>query len=145
MSAYQGGSHVYVYAPCAFSCRTLTAAYCIIRVEILESLAKFFTVAPMTSAANVTTLMSSEDKTAESFRSSLDANYTWPTSFTFKFIVPQKECPQLLARFSVEPTKANASSSGRFTSYTFDLPMNSSQEVLDTYAAVSDIPGLISL
>jgi hypothetical protein len=50
-----------------------------------------------------------------------------------------------LARFSVEPTKANASSSGRFTSYTFDLPMNSSQEVLDTYAAVSDIPGLISL
>ena len=99
----------------------------------------------MTSAANVTTLMSSEDKTAESFRSSLDANYTWPASFTFKFIVPQKECPQLLARFSVEPTKANASSSGRFTSYTFDLPMNSSQDVLDTYAAVSDIPGLISL
>ena len=40
------------------------------------------------------------------FRSSLDANYTWPTSFTFKFIVSQKECPQLLARFSVEPDKA---------------------------------------
>ena len=114
-------------------------------VVILKSLALFFTVDPMESAGRVATLMSSEDKTAESFRSSLDANYTWPTSFTFKFIVPQKECPQLLARFSVEPTKAKASSSGRFTSYTFDLPMSSSQEVLDTYAAVSDIPGLISL
>ena len=89
--------------------------------------------------------MQSDDKSIESFRSSLDANYDWPALFTFKFIVPQDQITQILESFSVEPVKAQQSSSGRFTSYTFEMEMNSSQHVVETYASVSAIPGLISL
>jgi len=89
--------------------------------------------------------MQTDDKSTESFRSSLDANYEWPALFTFKFIVPQDQITQILESFNVDPVKANQSSSGRFTSYTFEMEMNSSQQVVDTYASVSEIPGLISL
>lgn len=89
--------------------------------------------------------MQTDDKSTESFRSSLDANYEWPALFMFKFIVPKDQITQILESFSVAPIKAQQSSSGRFTSYTFEMEMNSSQQVVDTYASVSEIPGLISL
>jgi uncharacterized protein len=89
--------------------------------------------------------MQTDDKSTESFRSSLDANYQWPAVFTFKFIVPKDQITQILESFSVNPVKAQQSSSGRFTSYTFEMEMNSSLQVVETYASVTNIPGLISL
>lgn len=89
--------------------------------------------------------MQTDDKSTESFRSSLDANYQWPAVFTFKFIVPQDQITQILESFTVDPVKAQQSSSGRFTSYTFEMEMNSSLQVVETYASVTNIPGLISL
>lgn len=89
--------------------------------------------------------MQTDDKSIESFRSSLDANYEWPAQFTFKFIVPQEQITLILEAFGVEPIKAKESSSGRFTSYTFEIEMHSSMQVVETYQSVNHIPGLISL
>ncbi|MFT4901279.1 MAG: putative lipoic acid-binding regulatory protein [Lentimonas sp.] len=89
--------------------------------------------------------MQTDDTSTESFRSAIDANYEWPALFTFKFIVPREQIAQVLAIFEGEPAKVKESSSGRFTSYTFEMEMNSSLQVVETYQSVAHIPGLISL
>jgi len=38
MAACQASSHVYLYAPSAFSCRAPCSSYCIIRVQLTEAM-----------------------------------------------------------------------------------------------------------
>ena len=59
-----------------------------------------------------------EDKSLESFRSSLDANYEWPCIFPFKFIVPKDQTEAVLELFADDPVQSRASRNGRFTAYT---------------------------
>lgn len=86
-----------------------------------------------------------EDGSTESFRSSLDANYDWPCIFAFKFIVPKDQCDIVLDLFADDPVKANESSSGRFTAYTMEIHVHSSDEVIAIYQRVAQVPGVISL
>ena len=51
----------------------------------------------------------SDQKSIDSFRSSLDANYEWPCLFPFKFIVPKAQTEAVLALFDVEPSRAKES------------------------------------
>jgi putative lipoic acid-binding regulatory protein len=87
----------------------------------------------------------SDQKSIDSFRSSLDANYEWPCFFPFKFIVPKAQTEAVLALFDVEPSRAKESSSGRFTAYTMEIEVSSSDEVLAIYDRVTSIPNVISL
>lgn len=87
----------------------------------------------------------SDQKSIDSFRSSLDANYEWPCLFPFKFIVPKAQTEAVLALFDVEPSRAKESSSGRFTGYTMEIEVGSSDEVLAIYERVTSIPNVISL
>ena len=87
----------------------------------------------------------SDQKSIDSFRSSLDANYEWPCLFPFKFIVPKAQTAAVLALFDVEPSRAKESSSGRFTAYTMEIEVGSSDEVLAIYERVKSIPNVISL
>ena len=86
-----------------------------------------------------------EDKSIESFRSSLDANYDWPCLFPFKFIVPKDQTETVLDLFADDPVKANESSSGRFVAYTMEMHVHSCDEVIAIYQRVSQVPGVISL
>jgi putative lipoic acid-binding regulatory protein len=86
-----------------------------------------------------------DDKSLESFRSSLDANYEWPCIYPFKFIVPKEHTETVLALFADDPVRARESSSGRFTAYTMELHMNSCDEVIAIYQRVTQIPNVISL
>ena len=87
----------------------------------------------------------SDQKSIDSFRSSLDANYEWPCLFPFKFIVPKAQTEAVLALFDVEPSRAKESSSGSFTAYTMEIEVGSSDEVLAIYERVTSIPNVISL
>jgi len=87
----------------------------------------------------------SDPKAIDSFRSSLDDNYEWPCLFPFKFIVPKAKTEEVLALFDVEPSRAKESSSGRFTAYTLEIKVASSDEVLAIYERVTKIPNVISL
>jgi putative lipoic acid-binding regulatory protein len=86
-----------------------------------------------------------EDESLDSFRSSLDANYEWPCPFPFKFIVPRDQTEVVLALFADDPVKSRESSTGRFTAYTMEMQMHSSDEVIAIYQRVAQVPGVISL
>jgi len=79
-----------------------------------------------------------DDKSLESFRSSLDANYDWPSIFPFKFIVPKDQVQE-------DPVRAKKSSTGRFTAFTMEMNMHSCDEVIAIYQRVAQIEGVISL
>jgi putative lipoic acid-binding regulatory protein len=87
----------------------------------------------------------SDQKSIDSVRSTLDANYEWPCLFPFKFIVPKEHTETVLALFTVDPVRAKESSSGRFTAYTMEVQVASSDEVLAIYARVTQVPNVISL
>ena len=88
---------------------------------------------------------SSDQKSLDSFRSSLDDNHEWPCLYPFKFIVPKAQTDAVLALFEVEPIRAKESSSGRFTAYTMEVQVSSSDEVIAIYQRVTQIPNVISL
>ncbi|MFP4202859.1 MAG: DUF493 family protein [Opitutales bacterium] len=81
----------------------------------------------------------------ESFRSSLDANYDWPSLYTFKFIVPDEEKTTLLELFADAPVRQRPSANGRFIAYTIELYMHSSDEVISIYQRAAQVPNVISL
>jgi putative lipoic acid-binding regulatory protein len=87
----------------------------------------------------------SDKKSLDSFRSSLDDNHQWPCLYPFKFIVPKTQIDKVLALFEEEPIRAKESSSGRFTAYTIEVHVESSDEVIAIYERVTKIPNVISL
>ena len=50
-----------------------------------------------------------DEKDLESFRSSLDANYEWPSLYPFKFIVPADQAESVLNLFADNPAQARES------------------------------------
>jgi putative lipoic acid-binding regulatory protein len=86
-----------------------------------------------------------DDKSLESFRSSLDANYEWPSVFPFKFIVPKEQTGAVLDLFADDPVQSRESKNGRFTAYTMEMQVHSCDEVIAIYQRVAQVPGVISL
>ena len=86
-----------------------------------------------------------DEKDLESFRSSLDANYEWPSLYPFKFIVPVDQAESVLNLFADNPVRARESKNGRFVAYTMEIHVHSCDEVIAIYQRVAQIPGVISL
>lgn len=86
-----------------------------------------------------------DEKDLESFRSSLDANYEWPSLYPFKFIVPVDQAESVLNLFADNPVQALESKNGRFIAYTMEIHVHSCDEVIAIYQRVAQIPGVISL
>ena len=86
-----------------------------------------------------------DEKGLESFRSSLDANYEWPSMYPFKFIVPNEQTQSVLDLFADNPVQARESKNGRFIAYTMEIHVHSCDEVIAIYQRVAQIPGVISL
>ena len=80
-----------------------------------------------------------------SFRSSLDAHYDWPSVFPFKFIVPVEQSNQVIELLDVDDLQSRSSSKGRFVAFTLEKEMHSSDEVIALYERMSRIPGIITL
>ncbi len=81
----------------------------------------------------------------ESFKSSLDAHYNWPSVFPFKFIVPAQQANQVIELLNTDHLESRDSSNGRFVAFTLEKEVQSSDEVVALYETMSHIPGIITL
>jgi putative lipoic acid-binding regulatory protein len=85
----------------------------------------------------------------DKLRVQLEQNYTWPTVYMFKFIVPAENDAiarvQNLFNTGQAEVSQRPSSNGKFVSITAVEMMLTPDSVLERYAAAEGIPGLISL
>lgn len=81
-------------------------------------------------------------------KEALDQNHEWPGIYMFKFILLNDEdkVAKLLELFSeTADVQRKFSKGGKYVSFTIKEVMLSAQTVLDRYAEVSKIDGIITL
>jgi uncharacterized protein len=75
----------------------------------------------------------------------LDEYHQWPSLFMFKFIVPREKTAELTTFLAKRPFTTRESKNGRFVSFTAEIEMQSSEEVIIFYREAGKIEGLIAL
>jgi len=93
-----------------------------------------------------------EKNTAEFYerlKVELDNSNTWPAEYLYKFIVPSvadnvEQVEKAFDRMGAV-IKTTKSKTGKFTSVSIDVTMNSADEVIGKYKEVSTIEGIVSL
>ena len=81
----------------------------------------------------------------ESFKSNLDAYYTWPATFPFKFIVPTEQANQVIEMLDDPNLTSRPSKNGRYRAFSLDKMVYSSEEIVTVYEKMKLIPGIISI
>lgn len=81
----------------------------------------------------------------ENLKELLDSQHEWPGNYTFKFIVPGEKSIELKQIVQCEESFARPSRSGKYTSMTFDITCQSSDDVITIYQKVSQIEGIVTL
>jgi hypothetical protein len=81
----------------------------------------------------------------EKFMALLDEQYTWPSPYTFKFIVRPEQVVEVRDILSEAKIEEKQSRTGKFVSLTCVQSMSSSDEVVKMYEKAGQISGLISL
>ena len=85
----------------------------------------------------------------ERLRVELDNSNTWPAEYLFKFIVPtiEKNVFEVENAFNNMGAiiKTTSSKTGKFTSISIDVTMNSGKDIIEKYQQLSNIKGLVSL
>ena len=79
------------------------------------------------------------------FREVLNTEYTWPTEYMFKFIVPKNSLPKVEALFPNESIQLKDSRKGNYTSATITITADSADLIIAIYEKASKIDGLIAL
>jgi uncharacterized protein len=79
------------------------------------------------------------------FKELLDANYCWPCSFPFKFIIPADKLETILELFPGEEYTSRPSRTGKYISVTIHKNVCSSEEVVRIYERVGTTEGVICL
>jgi putative lipoic acid-binding regulatory protein len=93
------------------------------------------------------------DKKSEEFferlKQELINSTLWPTEYLFKFIVPSEEEKILEIENAFDQMGAvidtTKSKTGKYTSVSINVRMDSAQAVIDKYIQLSTIEGIISL
>lgn len=86
-----------------------------------------------------------DSNSVESFKSSLDAYYTWPALFPFKFIVPIKQANQVIEMLDDSNLTSRPSTNGRYQAFSLEKMVSSSEEIISIYERMERIPGIISI
>jgi uncharacterized protein len=86
-----------------------------------------------------------KEESLRSLQSKLDDFHKWPCRFMFKFITPQEKAAELTALFAGNPFTTRPSKNGRYLSFTAELEMQSSEEVIALYREAGKIEGIIAL
>jgi hypothetical protein len=85
----------------------------------------------------------------ERLRTELDNSNVWPAEYLFKFIVPSNKSKIDIVENAFDNLGAvivtKHSKTGKYTSISVDVRMDSSQDIIDKYLEVSVIEGIISL
>ncbi len=93
------------------------------------------------------------DQNTEDFyvrlKAELDNSNTWPAEYLYKFIVPtdKEKIDKVESAFNDMGAviQKTASKNGKFTSVSVNVVMQSAQQIVDKYLAVSTVEGIISL
>lgn len=89
--------------------------------------------------------MKDKESSYDSFREKLDQEYDWPSLYTFKFIVPQGNEPQVRELFPGIEVLEKKSRKGNYISLTARLMAESSDAIIAVYLRAHHIEGLIAL
>lgn len=81
-----------------------------------------------------------EDK----FKAMLDEHHIWPTKYPFKFIILSQNIHKIKEKLDID-FEVRKSSNGKYSSISFEVLANSSQEIIDIYNKLKGIEGLMSL
>lgn len=81
----------------------------------------------------------------DKFRRILDNNHSWPSEYTFRFIIPFTELRELERILGIEGMKVNPSKNGNYLSVVSIKVIKSTEEVIKYYQDVSQIKGIISI
>lgn len=85
----------------------------------------------------------------ERLKQELINSTVWPAEYLFKFIVPSQEEKILEIENAFDQMGAvidtTQSKTGKYTSVSINVRMNSAQSVIDKYIQLSTIEGIISL
>ena len=81
------------------------------------------------------------------FKEKLDAEHKFPSRYMFKFIVPQGKEDQLIELFPTRDWKwtTRSTKSGSYISFTSQVIMDSSDDVIEVYKKAHTIEGIIAL
>ena len=79
------------------------------------------------------------------FKEKLDLEHQWPSVYMFKFIVPKNLKNVIPEMFPDENISTRESKEGNYISYTIEIMMKSSDEVISIYEEVHKIEGIIAL
>ena len=86
-----------------------------------------------------------EDLSLLSLQAKLDEFYTWPASYTFKFIAPVGKLNELMELFKERPFTTRLSRTAKYVSITAEWELGSSEEVISFYRAAKEIEEVIAL
>ena len=79
------------------------------------------------------------------FQQKLDDQFSWPSLYMFKFIVPSGKEKEVEALFPKNESTTKPSKNGNYISVTTQVMMPSSNEVVRVYKEATAIEGLIAL
>lgn len=81
----------------------------------------------------------------QKFRALLEESYQWPDYYEFKFIIKTDDKHLIIANLVGFTVHETPSKQGNYTSVSARKLMKSTEEVLEIYALMSTIKGVISL
>ena len=84
-------------------------------------------------------------KSHQSFRDKLEKEHTWPSLFRFKFIVPKNKEKELYTHFPSLDFSLKNSSGGKYISFTTEVLIESTDQVIQIYEEANTIEGLIAI
>jgi uncharacterized protein len=80
-----------------------------------------------------------------SLRQKINEQYTWPSLYMFKFIVPHAQVEEVKGIFPKHEVQTKPSSKGTYVSVTATVMANSTEEIITIYQKAQTIEGVISL
>lgn len=81
----------------------------------------------------------------DKLESLLDDQYDWPSVYKFKFVGNDDHRQDLTDIVGQKPCKENASRNGKYISFTFNVKITETTEVISIYKKVSKLSGIMSL
>ncbi|NJM94277.1 MAG: DUF493 domain-containing protein [Cytophagales bacterium] len=82
----------------------------------------------------------------ERFLENLDAHYSWPAVYLFRFIVRPEQVQEVMSLFpQTLSVQQKASRKGNYIRLGMEMRMGSAQEVLAIYRQSGQVQGLIAL
>lgn len=79
------------------------------------------------------------------FKNKLDEVHTWPSSYLFKFVVPQAKKGELLSMMPAGMVQERSSSNEKYVAISLTAQMDNSDEVVAVYKQVAQIEGIVTL